>query len=292
MHETIHILFEKSGLLTTVQDAGRPGFQSYGVPVGGAMDRYSARMANALVSNPKDGPVLEISIQGPQIYFLADAQIAICGADLSPVLDDIPIPNWETIKVKGGQRLRFGTRKSGCRAYLAIAGSWKLPSWLGSAGRATLFPDKLTPDSTIHKGSSLSIEYHKPVVEKALPATKRPSFSAKPILEVTPGPEFDQLGRYAIARFFGQTYTVQSSSNRMGYVLDPPLAHYTPDIRLISSGIIPGTIQIMREGRPIVLMADAQTVGGYPRIAVLVRQSMDRLAQCPPGEQVRFQLKS
>lgn len=292
MNKTIHILFEKPGLMTSVQDAGRIGFQSFGIPVGGAMDQFSARMANALVSNPKDGPILEITIQGPQIYFLADCQIAITGADISPKLDNQAIPNWETVEVRGGQRLQFGPIKNGCRAYLAIAGQWKLDPWLGSVGLATIFPEQLSPESLIKKGNGLAIDATNPVKYKILAKSKRPNYSSQPILEVLPGPEFDQLDRQVIAQFFGQSFQVGTSSNRMACVLDPPIPNYQSNHQLISSGIIPGTIQLTHEGRAIALMADAQTVGGYPRIAVLSRQALNRLAQCLPGTKIRFQLKA
>jgi len=287
----INLLFEKPGLFTSVQDLGRLAYQAFGVPVGGSMDRFSAKMANTLVGNPKESPVLEITLLGPKIYFLEACQIALCGADLSPSINNTSIQNWETIDIKAGDRLQFGKAKSGCRVYLAIRGEWKVQKWLDSASLASLHPELLTPQSFIRKGSSLSIESNSVIEHQVLPRNKRPNYPELLELGVYPGPEFESIARESIVHFFQQTFTVGSKSDRMGYQLEPAISGYKAGAQLISSGVLPGVIQLTNAGQPIVLMADAQTVGGYPRIAVLDRRSRDAMAQSKAGDRIRFRFQ-
>ncbi|MGH7255656.1 MAG: biotin-dependent carboxyltransferase family protein, partial [Nitrospirales bacterium] len=126
------IQVERPGLLTTVQDLGRVGFQRFGLPVGGAMDRLALRLANRLIGNPDDAAGLEITITGPELTFLRDTVLALTGADLSPRLNDQPLPMWEAVAAPAGARLAFGSRRLGARTYLAVAGGLQIPRVLGS----------------------------------------------------------------------------------------------------------------------------------------------------------------
>ena len=284
----LHVI--KPGLLSLVQDQGRQGYQAFGVPVGGAMDRFSARLANALVGNSHDQPVLEITLMGPEIQWEAACQIALTGADLSAEMDAVPLPLNETINVKSGAVLRFGRCRFGCRAYLAIGGDLDVPDWLGSSSAAHPNARQVTPESILQKGQRLSFTPSPFITNKRIPNDIRIfGVSASPI-RVLPGPEYEQVDPLSIGYFFSKPYKISPDSNRMGYRLQGKtlkLVNTTPNI---SSAVLPGTIQVTREGNPILLMADAQTTGGYTRFLQVIEVDRDRLGQAKPGDEIRFSL--
>ncbi len=286
MHNSITLHFLKAGLWTTIQDQGRIGHQASGVPVSGAMDQTAAPLANWLVGNAKEDPVLEITLLGPTIQINQAVQIAITGANLSPTVNGIPVPMYETISVESGALLKFGKIQSGCRAYLAIGGKWEIQKWLTSGSAATTYTTTLTPDSIIKKGSELTIQTTSFIEKRSIPTP--PDYTTSIVVDVLPGPEFHHFSSYMIAHFFSQTYTIANDSNRMGYRLLGKELFSESKQEVISSGIVLGTIQISNAGQPILLMRDAQTTGGYPRIAVVLPEELNRLAQLKPGEKVRF----
>ena len=285
---TFHFL--KAGLQTLIQDRGRIGYQSYGVPVSGVMDKKTAALANELVDNSSDTPVLEITLLGPTIKIEGDCQIAITGADLSPKVNKQPIQLYQTINIKDRDTLTFGGAKNGCRAYLAIRGKWQIKKWLDSYSALPYSGDTATPDSLIQKGTNLQIETISAIPIKSIPKENQSNFSKKVRIRVLPGPEFEEFSNYTIAYFFSRGYQLTNDSNRMGYRLDATLIDFKPKREVISSGIMPGTIQITSAGQPVILMMDAQTVGGYYRIANVVSADLDKLAQLKPGEEVWFSL--
>ena len=286
MHNSTTLHFLKAGLWTTIQDQGRIGHQASGVPVSGAMDQTAAPLANWLVGNAKEDPVLEITLLGPTIQINQAVQIAITGANLSPTVNGIPIPMYETVSVESGTLLKFGKIQSGCRAYLAVGGNWEIQKWLASGSAATTSTATLTPDSIIKKGSELTIQTTSFIEKRIIPTP--PAYANAIVVDVLPGPEFDHFSSHTIAHFFSQTYTIANDSNRMGYRLLGKELFFESKQEVISSGIVLGTIQISNAGQPILLMRDAQTTGGYPRIAVVLPEELNRLAQLKPGEKVRF----
>ena len=282
--------FQKAGLQTLIQDQGRVGYQSYGVPVSGAMDKKSAGLANDLVGNDLGNPVIEITLLGPIVQIEGACQIAITGADLSPKINKVAIPLYRTINVKDGDILSFGAIKNGCRAYLGIRGKWQISKWLGSYSALPYSGKEATPGSVIEKGQKLMVKTTEEIVEKSIPKTEQPIYNKIQRIRVLPGPEFEEFSSYTIAYFFSRGYQLTNESNRMGYRLDANLIDFKPKREVISSGIIPGTIQITSSGQPVILMADAQTVGGYYRIANVITEDMDKLAQLKPGDEVWFSL--
>ena len=286
---TLH--FQKTGLLTTVQDNGRIGYQEFGVPVSGVMDQGAAQLANWLVGNPPNTPVLEITLLGPTIYIEGSAQIAITGADLSPQLNRQAVPNYETLTINKEATLSFGRINNGCRAYLAIGGEWLVKKWLDSASTATVSAQDLTPDSIITKNSTIQIQQPPAFISKRIPSPDlRQEYTAHIRVNVLPGPEFEAFSPYSIGYFFSQSYRISNDSNRMGYRLIGKELDFHPTKEVISSGIVPGTIQISNAGQPIILMRDAQTTGGYYRIANVLNADLDILAQAKPGTVVWFSL--
>ncbi|PIB35938.1 hypothetical protein BFP72_11300 [Reichenbachiella sp. 5M10] len=256
------------------------GCQSMGVPIGGAMDRGAAAAANALVGNPVERPVLEMTLVGPVLRFEGSGSIALVGADLSPQLNGKPMLMCERVTVATGDVLHFGRCVSGCRAYLAIGGKWDVPVWMGSVSpmcEGEAVPGKLT------KGSVLSIE----TVEGAEFCRKVAPEPWVPVLGVYEGPECHLLNVQQKKAWTSVTHVVSSHSNRMGLRLKTKLILEEP-MEVISSGVFPGVVQLTHSGQPIILGIDAQTTGGYPRIAVVQSEDLDVLAQLKPGDTFRF----
>ena len=222
---TLHFL--KTGLQTLIQDSGRIGYQSYGVPVSGVMDKKSAALANELVGNPSDAPVIEITLLGPKIEIEGECQIAITGADLSPKINNQTIPLYTTVTVKNGDMLSFGAIKNGCRAYLAIGGEWQLSKWLNSYSAVPYAGKEATPKSVIEKGQQLTIKTSKRGIKKSIPKSEQPIYNNSQRIRVLPGPEFEEFSPYTIAYFFSRGYKLTNDSNRMGYRLDGNSVSYT-----------------------------------------------------------------
>jgi antagonist of KipI len=300
----------KPGMLSTLQDSGRYGFQHLGVPVSGAMDFFSHRIANILADNKTDEATLEITLRGPRLRFERDALIALCGADLSPTIDGAIAPEGKAVRVRAGAVLDFGDSVAGCRAYLAIHGGFDVPVVMGSRstyasariggldGRALRRGDVLSP------GNAKSSAY--PGLAQALAASKR-SFAAPKwavnqhieklgrslqIVRILVGRHWDAFPNAARDLLTAQDFRVAPDSNRMGCRLEGPGVVAGGPAEILSEAVTFGTIQIPPSGNPIVLMADRQTIGGYPKIAEVAAVDLHLLAQLRPGDRLRFELVS
>jgi KipI family sensor histidine kinase inhibitor len=270
----------RSGLFTTVQDLGRRGHRGRGVVQSGAADPFALRLANLLVGNPDDAAGLELTLLGPELRFSHDSLVALGGADF------LALPRWQPVFVQAGTVLTFGHARAGCRGYLAVAGGIDVPLVLGSRstyvraeigglrGRALRDGDTLPVPATPRHAQG---RWH--VDERIVPA-----YSTAPVLRVLRGAHADQFGR---ALFDGE-FKVTAHSDRMGVrVAGAPLTRNT-SAELISSAVAPGTIQVPPDGNPIVLLADAQTIGGYPQIAHVIAVDQPLAAQLRPGDRVTF----
>jgi biotin-dependent carboxylase-like uncharacterized protein len=291
--EPDHLEVVAPGLLTTVQDLGRTGYARYGVPAAGAMDAFAARAANRLVGNAADAALLEITLAGPTIRFAAShALFAITGADLSPRLDDGEVPGWTACVAPPGSTLKFGRRRAGLRAYLAVAGGIRTGLVLGSAatylrgefggyqGRALKAGDRVPVGSAAGDGG--------PVAGRVVPAAARPAYSREPVVRVVLEPHAERFTREALEALLSAAYAVGPASDRMGYRLQgPALARHEP-ADILSQGLPLGGVQVPGDGQPIILLADHQTTGGYPLIATVVRADLPLLAQLAPGDRLRF----
>lgn len=292
MSKKITLTFLRSGLLTTIQDAGRLGYQHLGIPIGGIMDEQAAKMANKLVDNRLDTPVLEITLMGPTIRFGGACQIALTGAHLSPTLDGNKIKHYQTINVQANQILSFGKNRKGCRCYLAIRGTWLVKKWLSSYSAASTNSHLLTPQSMLTTNSKLTIETAVPIAPKKIAKGHQLSLPSSVVVRVARAPEFECFSHEHIAFFFSQLFTLSNQSNRMGCRLNEVLPEFNPQKPLISSGVLPGTIQIANNGQPIILMKDAQTTGGYYRIAQILSEDLNKIAQLKPTDSIRFSFVS
>ncbi len=281
------------GLLTTVQDLGRWGYQGYGVPVCGALDPVSLRIGNILVGNHESLAGLEMTGVGPTLRFTEDAVVAVTGADLGPRIDSKPIPSWESLRVPSGSTLSFGGPLDGLRAYLAVAGGIDVPPVMGSRstdlksgfgglnGRAIQAGDKLPI------GQSSLAENWSP---KSLPAaiSRQPTYGQTFEIRVVMGPQDRMFTKTGIAVLLTSEYTVSTDSDRTGCRLEgPPVGHVRgPDI--VSDGSALGSIQVPGSGAPIILLADRGTTGGYTKVATVISPDIGLLAQAMPGAKVRF----
>lgn len=303
------LLIMKPGLLTTVQDLGRYGFQQYGVIAGGAMDSYALSMANLLVGNAEREAGLEMTVTGPEITFAEPSLIAICGGGLSPLLDERPLPLWRTVYAPKGARLHFGRRSAGCRAYLAVAGGIAVPVQLnsrstylragigGHQGRALRSGDVLPVGNPSLRGKSWTELLTKELGPESLSVSRWyparsliPAYTEAPVLQVIPGEEFRSFSVESRERFLSEPYTILPQSDRMGYRLSGSSLNLVRNQSLISSPVTYGTVQVPAGGSPIVLMADRQTTGGYPKLAQVITADLPLLAQAAIGSAVRFRL--
>jgi antagonist of KipI len=270
----------RAGMLTTVQDLGRRGHLSEGVPVGGAADPFALRVANLLVGNAEDAPALEITLIGPELEFGEAAWIAVCGARFEGV------PAWRPIRVGPGERVRFGKRLQGCRAYLAISGGLDVETMIGGKGTFLAagvggFKGRPLRDGDVISplGSRRDLAGHWTMDERMLP-----HYSTEPTVRVIPGAQAAEFGDALYHARFGVT----ARSNRMGIRLEGPALTRSGAEELVSTAVAPGTIQVPPDGNPIVLIADAQTLGGYPRVGHVASVDMPLVAQLAPGDGVRF----
>ncbi|MCS6897605.1 MAG: biotin-dependent carboxyltransferase family protein, partial [Nitrospira sp.] len=282
----------KPGWLTTVQDLGRHGYQRYGMPVSGAMDRFAAIVGNRLVGNPDGTAVLECTLKGPELLFRQDTYLALTGADLSPTLDGSDIPGWECIAVRGGSRLRFGRRRAGFRCYVAIAGGFDVPVVLGS--RSTHCPSQTggLNGRPLQRGDLL---FSGPrggdagrLVGRRLPARLLPQYDRSVLLRVILDPRREFFQEAAAATLTNSVYTIAPQSDRMGYRLRGPTIPRRDTTRFISEGTVTGALQVPADGQPILLMADRQTTGGYPSLAVVISADLPLAGQLGPGDSIRF----
>lgn len=281
------------GLLTTVQDLGRRGYERFGVPTAGAMDLFALRAANLLVGNPPEAAALEITLGGLRLQTTDDCLIAVAGADLSLQVHGWVLPPWGAILARRGWTIEFGARKTGCRAVLAVAGGIAVPAVMGS--RSTYLPGRFggLGGRPLRAGDALPLGTAAPgILETAgrsLNPLILPNYSDTPTVRVVLGPQDDHFTDQGLATFLSGEYRVSSTSDRMGCRLEgPAIAHRGP-AEIISDGVPLGAVQVPADGRPIVLLADRQTTGGYPKIAVVISADIPLLAQCVPGiSRVRF----
>ena len=270
----------RAGMFTTVQDLGRPGNRAAGVPMGGAMDAWALRLVNLLVGNAEDAAALEFTLIGPELEFSADTTIAVGGAEFGGV------PRWQPVQLRAGERVSFGNAQTGCRGYLAVAGGFAAAKVLGGSGtylRAGLggHEGRALRDGDVLRAPGIvrAVAGHWHIDERILPA-----YGIAPTLRVVRGAQAEEFGEI----FYAGEFRVSPKSDRMGVRLGGPLVARNGDRELVSATVVPGTVQVPPDGNPIVLMVDAQTVGGYPQIAHVVSVDLPLVAQLRPGDAVGF----
>ena len=287
--ETIKIL--DAGLLTTVQDLGRYGFQRYGVSASGVMDEYSAKIANKLVGNKVGEAVLETTLKGVQIEFLQNTAVAITGGNCDVILNGTKIELWQSYLVNRGDILKMGICRSGLRNYLAFAGGIDIPIIMNS--KSTNLKAKVGGFNgrKLMTGDILSVGVGS--LETPLTLNKHyiPTYSKDIKVGVILGQQDDHFTEAGIKTFLNETYTVTQESDRMGIRLSSvsgATIEHKNGADIISDGITFGAIQVPGSGQPIVMMADRQTTGGYTKIGNVISSDLAKLAQATPGTKVKF----
>lgn len=290
------ILVRKSGILSTIQDLGRTGYRRFGVNPGGAMDKCAVRLINILLGNDEDCSVIEMHYPAAEVVFERPTIFAIGGADFSPVLNGNRIANWTRYDASEGDVLAFPDKHAGNRAYLSVRGGFSVEPWIGSsstnllAGIGGLEGRRLRSGDCVRHSDTIE-----PISRGAaarLAGSCLPAYSSFPTIGITVGPEHDFLTRDSQNLLLTESFQITPNSNRMGFRLKGPTVDRIADKEMLSSGVTFGTIQLLPDGQLIVLMADHQTTGGYPRIATVVSTDLPVLAQLGPGDQLKFELIS
>lgn len=284
------VIIKSAGMLTTVQDKGRYGYQRYGMPIAGAMDLFSLRLANALVGNNADAACLETTFTGPEIHFTADGAVALTGADMGPAVNGVPVSINKVLKVVSGDTLSFSGLKNGFRTYIAFAGGINVPEVMGS--RSTYLRANLGgfAGRALEAGDELPLgETRGMIRETAIPEGLIPRYQPDQTIRIISGPEVSRFTMDGIHSFLTSEYRITEKSDRMGYRLSgKAVTHTEAGADIISSGISRGTVQVPGNGQPIILMADRQTSGGYTRIACVISADLTLVAQMKPGDIIRF----
>ena len=279
------IKFISSGLYSSIQDLGRYGFVEYGVPISGAMDQRASRLANAVLGNSENEPVLEFTLTGPTIQFKEDTVICITGAHMSPKLNATEISQNKAVEVKTNDILSFGSCIEGTRSYLAVRGGFNLKKVLGSY---SMFGG-ITDSKKLIKGEVLEINSSKQMKKPKASLKVNGDYLNEKKLSVFKGPEFDLLSATLKKKLLNQRFTISNKNNRMGYQLTEKLKNNLSPI--ITSLVLPGTVQLTPSGVLIILMRDCQTTGGYPRILQLSESAINILAQKTSKDIIEFGIK-
>jgi antagonist of KipI len=293
------------GLFTTVQDLGRPGYQAFGVPVSGAMDPAALRVANLLVGNDEGAAALEITLAGPTLRLQGDCLLALAGAELPASSGGTAIPALRAFRLPAGADLTCGSMPRGCRAYLAFAGGLAVPGVLGSrstytrarlggvSGRALRAGDVLPTGEAGTLSRRIAATLHRPgagvQIARVGPVTRATSpGGSPPVVRLIPGAHQPSLAAESLARLWAEPFRVSGRSDRMAYRLEGAGLKLEHPVEVLSEGVAWGTMQLPPDGDPLILMADRQTTGGYPRIAEAAAVDLPLLAQLRPGDLVRF----
>lgn len=310
-----------SGLCTTIQDIGRASFRHLGVPVGGAVDRTSLRLANLLVGNRQNAAALEMTLSGPQIEFTQDTVIALTGAPFSAELVQsngtrTAAPRSRPVAVRAGCQLVTGTAVRGCRAYLAVAGGLRVPQVLGSCSTLlnSALPDiashrlaagDFLPMMSVEQSRMLSQDTLHRVLERLRDQLEHSEFACpewsvristvmpgSATLRFLPGPHFRRLSESSQRELYQAVFEVRAESDRMGCRLRGPVLEQSSSEQIPSEAVIPGTLQLPADGQILMLMADCAPTGGYPQIGHVIQADWSRMGQLRPGDSVRFQMSA
>lgn len=295
----LHI--EQCGFLTSLQDTGRKGYLQYGVSKGGAMDEYAPKLANSLVGNTTSLAVLEITQSPHRFRVLKDTVVAFAGGGLQPQINDVSIPLQQPQFVSAGTVISCKQPLPGFRLYMAVAGGFAAEQFLGSCSTDLLLKAGGVNGRALKKEDELQqLNKLSPLQQSLLNVLKAGAAIELPvqpavhttIIRVLQGPEWHFLADEAKTFFSNSSFTVTANSNRMGYRIKGAALAANQSCNIISSPVTQGTVQLTDSGELILLMADAQTVGGYPRIAQVCAVDLSILAQKKPTDTIQFQIVS
>jgi antagonist of KipI len=289
------VIVTRGGFLSSVQDLGRTGFREFGVSSGGALDAFALRVANLLVGNDAGAAGLEITLGGLQLRFEDQRIIAWCGGEFDVCLGSTPLPAGHSCLVNAGEALEFRLAQLGCRAWLAIACGIDVPLVLGSRSTDLRANFGGLNGRALRDGDVVLLG--KPP-RSAPAATRISSWTAPhdwvspakrdPIVRFIRGTDWNRFNASTLQRFTSETFNVSPDSDRMGVRFDGPELKRENNVDLISEAVAPGTIQVPPSGKPILLLGDCQTIGGYPKIAHVITVDLSVAAQLHAGDHLRF----
>jgi antagonist of KipI len=285
-----------AGFLTSVQDLGRTGYRQFGVSLAGALDVFALRVANLLAGNDESAAGLEITFGGLQLQFADERIVAWCGGDFDVQIESRSLPAGHATRLQACEELKFGRPQIGCRCWLAISGGVDVPIVLGSRSTDLRANFGGFGGCTLRDGDVLQLGAQP---GSPIPPTERiSSWSASqlwsqtavsaPVLRFVRGSAWDLFNDVTIQRFTSEAFAVSPDSDRMGVRLDGPELRRDNDVDLISEAVASGTIQVPSSGKPILLLGDCQTIGGYPKIAHVITVDLGIAAQLRAGDHVRF----
>lgn len=282
------LLVKKPGLFSTIQDLGRKSYQKYGISQSGVLDEYAFVLANMLVGNNEKEAVLELTLLGAEFEVLEGGIISITGANMSPKVNNKTIPMWETIELTKGDTLSLGLAKEGCRTYIALGGGIDSIPILSS--RSTYIRARLggLRGDVIKEGDIIKSKTCVCAKKYRLPGEFVPKYYKDNIVRVILGPQLNYFTKKGIETFLNEKFIFTNDINRMACRLDGPLIEHKLSANIISDGTPNGAIQVPANGKPIILLNDRQTTGGYPKIACAVTVDIQKIAQAKPGDTVSF----
>lgn len=286
------VLLNTGGILTTVQDLGRVGFGRFGINPSGAMDAHAARLINILLGNDETEAVLEMHFPAPVLQFEESATVALGGADFAATLNEKTIENWRRIEVATGDVLRFTRRDFGARIYLSVRGGFQIEKWLGSRSTnlAAGIGKRLEKGDRLVQGSKFKVQSSR--FRQRISPDLLPFYSRFPTVRVVAGAEWENLTEESRERFLSDGFLIRNESDRMGFRLKGENLNLKENVELVSSAVNFGTVQLLPDGQMIILMADHQTTGGYPRVANAATIDLPLLAQLNANDTVNFHLIS
>lgn len=291
------IIINKPGILDTFQDLGRNGFRKLGINPNGAMDKTTLRLINILLGNDENEAVLEMHFPASEIRFDEDIMFAIGGADFEARLNNEPIENWKVHTAKKDSIIKFYKKSLGNRCYLAIKDGFKLKKWLNSSSTNLTAEIGGFKGRKLKKGDEIAFNKSLSTLDSPLSTLKIgqsliPFYSPFPTVRIIAGAEYQDLTALSEQEFLSQDFSISANSNRMGFRLEGKPLHLLNDKELVSSAVNFGTLQLLPDGQIIILMADHQTTGGYPRIAHIIERDLPLAAQLGVGDGIGFHIIS
>ncbi|OEK08232.1 allophanate hydrolase [Flavivirga aquatica] len=273
------------GFYSSIQDLGRVGYQQYGIPFSGVMDKHAAAFSNVLLGNIKSAAVIEMTMTGPTLQFNTNTLICISGANMNPTLNNIPVKYNRVIKITEGDILSFGKLITGFRSYLAVLGGFQSEIVMNSQSMYA----GITKEFVLRKGDHLAIKINNSLEENHNAILRvNSSYLKTSRIEVFKGAEFNLLSTEQQRKLFTNNFTISKNNNRMAYQLEEPFINFLKPI--ITSPVLPGTVQLTPSGKLIILMRDCQTTGGYPRILQVKETGINILSQKFTGNGLSFKL--
>jgi antagonist of KipI len=291
-----NMIVQRAGFLTSVQDSGRMGFRQFGVSISGALDPFALRVANLLVGNDEGAAGLEITLGGSQLRFEDERIVAWCGGEFDVKIGSLALPAGHVAHLEAGDELKFRRAEFGCRCWLAISGAIDVPIVLGCRstdlranfggleGR-TLRDGDVVPLRRVRRSETAATEK---ISSWAGPHDWVSPAKPYPVLRFIRGVDWNRFNASTLQRFTSEAFSVSPDSDRMGVRLDGPELKRDKETDLISEAVAPGTVQVPPGGKPILLLGDCQTIGGYPKIAHVVTVDVGITAQLRAGDSVRF----